>query len=103
MDNRPSPSSVKMEVNLQSVDAMFATLLADGKHLKELLIERLDAQDKTLNEIKVQATKTNGRVSALEHFRDSIAAKVAGFVFAISLVGTLLVWIFQHVLKLFIG
>lgn len=90
-----------MEVNLQSVDAMFATLLADGKHLKEFLIERLDHQDTALAELKTQTTKTNGRVSALEHFRDNILAKVTGFVMAISLVGAVLVWVFEQVIKSF--
>lgn len=96
---KPPPSSVKMEVNLQSVDAMFATLISDGKHLREFLTERLDAQDRDLDELKVQALKTNGRVTALEMFRTSAVAKIAGFILGISLVGAALTWILEHAMK----
>lgn len=90
-----------MEVNLQSVDAMFATLIANGNHLREMLTERLDYQDKALSEIRAQTTKTNGRVTELENFRRKIAAKVSGFVLAISLAGAVLGWILERVLKYF--
>lgn len=96
---KPPPSSVKMEVNLQSVDAMFATLISDGKHLREFLVDRLDSQDRVLDEIKAQATKTNGRVTALELFRTSAVAKIAGFILGVSMIGAALTWILEHVMK----
>ena len=50
----------------QSTDAMFSRI-----------IQRLDAQDEALRRIEEQTVKTNGRVSALERWRDVTTAKVA--------------------------
>lgn len=40
---------------------------------------RLDAQDKTLGEIKEQTTKTNGRVTKLEKAKDHVGSVVWTF------------------------
>jgi hypothetical protein len=44
------------DYNPNSTDSMFARVL-----------QRMDAQDRILEEIRSQVTKTNGRVSVLEH------------------------------------
>lgn len=44
------------DYNPNSSDSMFARVL-----------QRMDAQDKILEEIRTQVTKTNGRVNVLEH------------------------------------
>lgn len=49
-----------------STDAMFARIL-----------QRLEAQDKLLEQIASGVAKTNGRVTALERWRDVLTAKVA--------------------------
>lgn len=46
------------DYNPNSSDSMFARVL-----------QRMDAQDRMLEEIRTQVTKTNGRVTALEHER----------------------------------
>ena len=56
--------------NPMSHDAMFATVLT-----------RLDAQDVKLDQILRHAEKTNGRVTALEHWKDLLRAK-AGLISA---------------------
>jgi len=44
------------DYNPNSTDSMFARVL-----------QRMDAQDQILEEIRTQVTKTNGRVTVLEH------------------------------------
>jgi hypothetical protein len=59
------------EVNLKSVDAMFATLIAEQRAMKEAVLLRMTGQDAELSEIKVQTTLTNGKVRGiLERERD---------------------------------
>lgn len=55
-----------MSFDPNSTDSMFATVLA-----------RLEAQDKVLQEIKQAVHLTNGRVRALETWKQIITAKVA--------------------------
>ena len=61
------------DYNPNSSDSMFARVL-----------QRMDAQDKILEEIRSQVTKTNGRVNVLEsdrwYQRGIIAAITAGVV-----------------------
>ena len=45
------------------------------------VLQRMDAQDKILEEIRTQVTKTNGRVSVLEHekwYQRGIIAAITG-------------------------
>lgn len=58
------------DYNPNSSDSMFARVL-----------QRMDAQDKILEEIRTQVTKTNGRVSVLEHekwYQRGIIAAITG-------------------------
>lgn len=82
--------------NPNSTDAMFARVLS-----------RLDEQDRTaektnadfllvLSEIRTEAQKTNGRVTALEKFKDMITAKAA----VISFIGA---GVFTVAIKVFLG
>lgn len=55
-----------MSYDRNSTDAMFSRIEA-----------ALEAQDKTLDRIEAAVLKTNGRVTALERFRDLLTAKTA--------------------------
>lgn len=64
------------DYNPNSPDSMFARVL-----------QRMDAQDKILEEIRTQVTKTNGRVSVLEHekwYQRGIIAAITG--------GVIMIW-----------
>lgn len=80
------------QVNLNSVDAMFARLIAqqDGNHKAVML--RLDGQDTTLGRIEVQATKTNGRVTALEQNERDRKVRFATLAAVFSALGGGMVW-----------
>ena len=82
--------------NPNSTDAMFARVLS-----------RLDEQDRTaektnadfllvLSEIRTEAQKTNGRVTALERFKDMITAKAA----VVAFIGA---GVFSAAMKVFLG
>ena len=82
------------QFNEHSTDAMFARVLA-----------RLDEQDRgrihsnaeflvILTEIRTEARRTNGRITALERWRDVLTAKSAMIATAASVVVTVLVKIF---------
>lgn len=62
-----------------SADAMFARIL-----------QRMDAQDQTLGRIEGKVDKTNGRVNALERWRDVVSAKAAVISAGIALAAWLL-------------
>lgn len=82
------------DVNLQSVDAMFARVLG-----------RLDQQDRVLEEIrqdgKESRTATEARFKVLEAFRSNILGKVAGFIACASIAGGLLGFAVQIILSHF--
>jgi hypothetical protein len=44
----------------------------------ELVLARMDAQDRKLDEIHAQAVKTNGRVTRLEAFRERLEGRMEG-------------------------
>lgn len=63
------------DYNPNSSDSMFARVL-----------QRMDAQDQILEEIRSQVTKTNGRVTVLEHekwYQRGIIAAITGAVILI--------------------
>ena len=80
-----------MSFDPNSSDAMFARVLAkleeqdraNGKTNAEFLL--------VLQEIRTEARKTNGRVSALERWRDIVTAKTAVIAAALSFLVTLAV------------
>lgn len=74
-----------MTYDPHSTDAMFSRIL-----------ERLDAQDVTLHEIREGVRKMNGRVSGLERWRDIITAKTAGLALTVSTLVGILGWYFQR-------
>lgn len=69
-----------MSYNPSSQDAMFARIL-----------EKLDAQDHTLKEIKDQVYKTNGRVNELERDRWYQRGVVASIGIGVSYVWNIIV------------
>lgn len=70
------------DVNLNSVDAMFATVLL-----------KLDGQDKMLERIEAQTLKTNGRVTALEEAEKTRKVRMATAATIFSAIGGSLVWL----------
>lgn len=69
----------------RSPDAMFARIL-----------QRMDTQDLALGRIERGVEKTNGRVSALEKWRDVVTAKVAGIAATVSALVALLAWLAKN-------
>lgn len=72
-----------------SFNAQFAGMHAAFKRVTD----KLDAQDRTLDAIKVQTTATNGRVTKLETGRKSQRAWLAGAAFAAGAVVNLIGWL----------
>jgi hypothetical protein len=71
-----------MSYDPQSADAMFSRI-----------IQRLDSQDVLLTRIDAGVAKTNGRVSALEKWRDVVTAKTALIASVVSGGVGVLVWV----------
>lgn len=85
-----------MSYDPHSPDAMFSRI-----------IQRLDEQDRqardssaqfltVLGEIRDEVRKTNGRVSAIERWRDVITAKTAGIAAGASAVVSLALWLLKN-------
>lgn len=74
--------------NPRSPDAMFATILA-----------RLNEQHETSKEILSQVVKTNGRVTALEQWREIVTAKVALIATGVSGAVGAAVWLLDFISK----
>ena len=84
----PPPTDEGRGFDPNSHDAMFATILA-----------RMDNQDHKLDEILAHVEKTNGRVTALEWWRDLVKAKVALVSAGISAAVATGAWIFSKLLQ----
>jgi hypothetical protein len=78
-----------------SANAMFATILQRLKQQDEAATLARAEQKTTLEEIKVQTTKTNGRVSSLERWREGITAKISAIVF----VATVVAWLIERLFR----
>lgn len=85
-------STGKDDVNLKSVDAMFATMIAEQKATREAVLLRMTAQDTELAGIRVQTTLTNGRVTALERINRDRVVRMGALVTLTSTIGGLVVW-----------
>lgn len=82
-------------VNLQSVDAMFATLIAEQKSNHAAVMTRLGGQDEVLLDIRTQARATNGRVTELEKNELVRRVKFGTAAFIFSGIGSLMAWCIQ--------
>lgn len=60
------------------------------------LFERLDVQDAVLARIESAVNKTNGRVTALEKWRDVVTAKTAVISSVVSAVIGIVAWLISH-------
>ncbi len=78
-------SSDEKGFNPNSHDATFARVLA-----------RMDEQDRKLDSILSHVQKTNGRVTALELWREVLKAKVAVISAGISALVAFSVWALDH-------
>ncbi len=87
------------EVNLKSVDAMFATLIAESKSNHAALMTRLDGQDSELKEIKAGVKKTNGRVDKLEDESKARKVRYATLFSVASAAGAAIVWLAERALS----
>lgn len=87
------------DVNLKSVDAMFARLIAEQNALRAAIMGRFDQQDKELSEIKVQAKLTNGRVNKLEYVERERRVRYATSAAIFSGIGAGLAWAADYLFK----
>lgn len=72
----------------QSLDAQLAGIHAAVTGISERMDVRFDSVDARCIRIEEQATKTNGRVTSLEIFRDTSKAKIAGIAATLGVVGS---------------
>ena len=63
------------------------------------ILQRLDTQDTVLNRIEAGVLKTNGRVNALEKWRDVLTAKVAVTAMVVSGAVGIAGWLLEVILK----
>lgn len=87
------------DVNLKSVDAMFARLIAEQGGLKSAIMLRFDQQDKELAHIKQQAQLTNGRVNKLEHIERERKVRYATTATIFSGIGAGLGWVIDFLFR----
>jgi len=80
------------DVNLRSVDAMFATLIAEQKANHAAVMLRLGGQDEALKQIMAKADYTNGRVTGLENREAARGVRLATLATVFSTLGGALVW-----------
>lgn len=71
-----------MSYDPHSNDAMFSRVM-----------QRLDSQDRTLNEILAEVKKTNGRVSSLETDREVMRSKTSMIAAGVSAVVGIVSWL----------
>ena len=86
-------------VNLESVDAMFATIIAEQKASLSAINARFDTQDTALAAIEVQTTLTNGKVAGLLERERDLKVRLATLATVFSALGTGLVWLADKLLR----
>jgi len=69
------------EFNPHSIDATLATMLNEIKHIRD-----------TVERVEEQTTKTNGRVSVLERWREGILIRATTVVSLLGTIGGLIAW-----------
>lgn len=74
-------------VDLKSVDAMFATLIAESRANNTAVMLRMSSQDLELAKIREQTTITNGRVTKIEQRERDRNVRIAAMVAAYSSLG----------------
>lgn len=80
------------EFNPHSVNAMFATLIERMNQDKEdRATFRLEIKEE-LGAIKEQTTRTNGRVTKLEQFKQSVTVRVATVTAVVGGIGGVISW-----------
>lgn len=72
----------------QSLDAQLSGIHAAITGMSERMDTRFNAVDSRCIRIEEQAVRTNGRVTALELFRDTSKAKVAGIAATLGVLGS---------------
>lgn len=78
-----------MNVDPNSTDAWFARIE-----------QRLTGQDSVLARIEAQVAKTNGRVTGLESWKESIRGRIAGWTAAAIVVGSVVGWAVESGLRI---
>jgi hypothetical protein len=86
----PSKRQKPYAFDPQSLDAQLAGIHAALTGMSERMDTKFDAVAIELKAIKTQVTATNGRVTALEFWRDTSKAKLAGIAATMGAVGTVL-------------
>jgi hypothetical protein len=96
-------AEVKINVNLRSIDAMFARVLTEARGLKEYVSDRLDRQDTMLGELKNQGSSIRNefekRLVSLEDFKNTTKGKIAGMVFILTPICTVIAIILDKILE----
>lgn len=78
-----------------SINATLATIIANQQSHSEEMRGCFEVAKQERAIIREQVLKTNGRVGALEVWREATKAKVAGIAFAVGTAASLLVWAFE--------
>ena len=72
------------QFNPRSTDAMFATILTRLDQQDKTATDRHDEQQRAMEAVLAEQKRTNGRVTALEHFKTALKSKVTAVSFCIS-------------------
>ena len=101
---------VKVAVNLKSINAMFARVLTDAGNFKEYMRERMDRQDRVLDELRGQVPMLRremddkvapiyNRLVPIEAARNKENGRWIGITFVLVPLSALLAVAMDHLLK----